>query len=170
MCYVLCSQEYHQKTKELRRALQDLRDEKELSDAKAARVEALEEMLIDLRQQNRSLEEKINRLCEAPFISDAFGLHESKMRYEDLASERADRPSTDPDARARLFLRNEPGGDWGRAVVFREALTRAGQRCDSVDRQIMQRPGEWLVSCAPGYRYRFTFGPRGELERSERLP
>lgn len=83
-------QEYHQKTIELRRALQDLRDEKELSDAKAARVEALEEMLMDTRQQNRSLEEKINRLCEAPFISDAFGLHESKMRYEDLASERAD--------------------------------------------------------------------------------
>lgn len=90
--------------------------------------------------------------------------------WRQAARESAERPRADPDARARLFLRNEPGGDWSRAVVFREALTRAGQRCDSVDRQIMQRPGEWLVSCAPGYRYRFTFGPRGELERSERLP
>ncbi len=92
------------------------------------------------------------------------------LSWRRVASERAERPHADPDARARLFLRNEPGGDWGRAVVFREALTRGGQRCDNVDRQIMQRPGEWLVSCAPGYRYRFTFGPRGELERSERLP
>jgi Ca2+-binding EF-hand superfamily protein/FtsZ-binding cell division protein ZapB len=76
--------------KELRRSLEELRYEKEVSDAKAARVDALEETVTELRQQNRSLEDKIARLCEAPFISDAFGLHESKMRYEDLAAERAD--------------------------------------------------------------------------------
>ena len=70
--------------------MEELRYEKEASDAKAARVEALEETITELRQQNRSLDDKIQRLCEAPFISDAFGLHESKMRYEDLAAERGD--------------------------------------------------------------------------------
>jgi myosin heavy subunit len=83
-------EEYHQKVKDLRRSLEELRYEKEISDVKAARVDALEETVRELRQSNRSLEDKIARLCEAPFISDAFGMHESKMRYEDLARERVD--------------------------------------------------------------------------------
>lgn len=44
----------------------------------------------ELRQANRSLEEKIARLCEAPFISDAFSQHEAKLKYEELLKERAD--------------------------------------------------------------------------------
>lgn len=83
-------EEYHQKVKELRRSLEELRHEKEISDAKAMRVESLEDTVSELRQANRSLEDKITRLCETPFISDAFGLHESKMRYEDMAKERED--------------------------------------------------------------------------------
>ncbi len=76
------------KMRELKRVLEDLRYEKEISDAKAARVAHLEELITDLRSQNRSLEEKITRLCEAPFISDAFGQHEARLRQEELLKER----------------------------------------------------------------------------------
>ncbi|KAJ1428031.1 hypothetical protein B484DRAFT_396992, partial [Ochromonadaceae sp. CCMP2298] len=82
--------EYQTKVRELRRSLEELQHEKAISDAKAMRVESLENQVGELRASNRSLEDKITRLCEAPFISDAFGLHETKMRYEDLARERED--------------------------------------------------------------------------------
>lgn len=81
-------EDYQLRIKELRRSLEELRSEKELSDIKAARVENLEDTVAELRQANRSLEDKIARLCETPFISEAFGLHESKLRYEDIAKER----------------------------------------------------------------------------------
>lgn len=90
--------------------------------------------------------------------------------WHETGSRQGQHALPDPGAKARLFLHNDSSGDAGRSLIFREALTRGGQRCDSVERQIMQRPGVWLISCAPGYRYRFTFGPGGELERSERLP
>jgi Ca2+-binding EF-hand superfamily protein len=81
-------EDYQLRIKELRRSLEELRSEKELSDIKAARVENLEDTVAELRQANRSLEDKIARLCETPFISEAFGLHESKLRYEDIAKDR----------------------------------------------------------------------------------
>ena len=51
-------------------------------------MEELEQLNSELRRSNRSLEDKIARLCEAPFISDAFGQHESRLRFEDAAKER----------------------------------------------------------------------------------
>lgn len=48
----------------------------------------MEDLVIELRQANRSLEDKIARLCEAPFISDAFGQHEARQKLEDLLRER----------------------------------------------------------------------------------
>lgn len=78
------------KLRELRRALEELRLEKEVSDAKVARIGSLEELVAELRQANRSLEDKIARLCDSPFISDAFGLHETRLRYEELLKERED--------------------------------------------------------------------------------
>ena len=78
------------KVRELRRALEDLRHEKEITDIKAARVDDLEEAVVELRQTNRGLEEKISRLCEAPFISDAFGQHEAKLEFERVMVERQD--------------------------------------------------------------------------------
>ena len=42
---MLVRQEYSQKVKDLRRALEDLRHEKELADAKAARASELEEVV-----------------------------------------------------------------------------------------------------------------------------
>lgn len=81
-------QESNQKIRELRRALEELRIDKDASDAKANRVKQLEDLVAELKQANRSLEDKIARLCEAPFISDAFGQHEAKSRFEDLLRER----------------------------------------------------------------------------------
>jgi Ca2+-binding EF-hand superfamily protein len=80
-------EEYSQKVRDLRRALEDLRYEKETTDAKASRADDLEELVSELRAANRSLEEKISRLCESPFIGDAFGQQESRMRYENVVSE-----------------------------------------------------------------------------------
>ena len=83
-------EDYSKKVRDLRRILEELRHEKDISDAKAARVEELEETTRELRHANRSLEDKISRLCEAPFISDAFGKHENQMRYEDASKEKDD--------------------------------------------------------------------------------
>ena len=68
--------------------MEDLRYEKEVVDVKAMRIPELEEQLQELRSANRGLEDKITRLCEAPFISDAFGQQESKQRIEDAMRER----------------------------------------------------------------------------------
>ena len=78
-------EEYANKVRDLRRALEELRHEKEASDIKAERIDELDQLNSELRRSNRSLEDKIARLCEAPFISDAFGQHESRLRFEDAA-------------------------------------------------------------------------------------
>lgn len=76
--------------RELRRVLEDLRHEKEITDIKAARVDDLEETVVELKRTNRGLEDKIARLCEAPFISDAFGQHETRLEFEKVLAERQD--------------------------------------------------------------------------------
>lgn len=81
-------EEYAQRIRDLRRALEDLRNEKEITDIKANRVEELEDQTMELRKLNRNLEDKISKLCEAPFINDAFGKEEARMRYEEVATER----------------------------------------------------------------------------------
>lgn len=81
-------EEYAQRIRDLRRALEDLRNEKEITDIKANRVDELEEQSMELRKLNRNLEDKIAKLCEAPFINDAFGKEEARMRYEEVANER----------------------------------------------------------------------------------
>ena len=74
----------------MRRVLEELTFEKERTDIKANRCKELEEQVTELRQTNRSLEDKIARLCEAPFISDAFGKTETIRRLEELTKERDD--------------------------------------------------------------------------------
>lgn len=59
-----------------------------MTDGKAIHVSELEDQLSELKQANRSLEDKIARLCETPFISDAFGQQEVRMRLEEAARER----------------------------------------------------------------------------------
>jgi Ca2+-binding EF-hand superfamily protein len=81
---------YAQKVRDLRRALEDLRYEKELSDIKAGRVKEQEETISELRLGNRNLEDKISRLCQTPFIGEAFGNQEAQYRCEDVTQERND--------------------------------------------------------------------------------
>jgi uncharacterized protein YoxC len=81
-------EEANNKIKEFKQVLEDLRYEKEISDTKAARVKHLEEVINELKTANRSLEEKITRLCEAPFISDAFGQHDARLKHEEILKER----------------------------------------------------------------------------------
>lgn len=76
--------------RDLRRALEDLRYEKELSDIKAGRVKEQEDTITELRKANRSLEDKIARLCQTPFIGEAFGNQEAQYRFEDVTRERND--------------------------------------------------------------------------------
>jgi DNA repair exonuclease SbcCD ATPase subunit len=83
-------EDYVQKVRDLRRALEELRYEKESTDAKAVRADELEELVSELRASNRSLEDKIARLCDSPFIGDAFGQKDAKNRFEDAAKERED--------------------------------------------------------------------------------
>ena len=68
--------------RELRRILEELRYEKEIADTKASRAAELEEIVRDLKSNNRSLEDRIARLCETPFISDAFSQMETKEKLE----------------------------------------------------------------------------------------
>lgn len=83
-------EDYAQKVRDLRRALEELRYEKESTDAKAVRADELEELVSELRTSNRSLEDKIARLCDSPFIGDAFGQQDARIRFEDAARERED--------------------------------------------------------------------------------
>ena len=75
-----------QRIRELRKALEELRHDKEVTDIKANRVKELEEEVLDLRQREKSLESKIARLCETPFINQAFGMQD----IEELTRERDD--------------------------------------------------------------------------------
>jgi len=81
-------EEYAQKVKDLRRALEDLRREKEHTDARAARADELEDQVKDLKRDNRSLEEKMAGLAKDPFIRGAFEQQESRLAYEDAARDR----------------------------------------------------------------------------------
>ena len=76
--------------RELRRALEDLRQEKEMTDAKAARATDLEDSVRELRGQNRALEDRISRLCADPSIGDAFEQDNYRRRYEDTKGEMED--------------------------------------------------------------------------------
>lgn len=61
-----------------------------MSDIKAGRVKEQEETITELRQGNRNLEDKISRLCQTPFIGEAFGNQEAQYRVEDVTRERND--------------------------------------------------------------------------------
>lgn len=73
-------------------------------------------------------------------------------------------PSPEPtvDMR-RLFLENHNADDAAREYIFRGALRKSGQRCDSVTSHLMTTPRVWTVRCAPGYVYQFTFDVAGQL-------
>lgn len=81
-------EEYAKKVRDLRRALEELKVEKDLLESKASRAQELDDTARELRQANRSLEEKIAKLCEAPFINDAFRHQEYRLKSEELERDR----------------------------------------------------------------------------------
>lgn len=81
-------EEAQHKMRELRRLCEELRHEKEMNEMKVVRIPNLEDQITELKQANSSLEEKITRLCEAPFINDAFGQHEMRIQYQEMIKEK----------------------------------------------------------------------------------
>ncbi len=79
-------------------------------------------------------------------------------------------PTTPNPTDVRLWRANSKWDDSARAFIFKSALRSAGQRCDSVESQIMGSPGVWSVRCAPGYDYRFVFDSQGKMTSAMRLP
>ena len=67
------------------------------------------------------------------------------------------------DNTKRLFLENNKGDDSARNYIFKATLSKGGERCDSVDSAVMRGAGTWIVTCSPGYTYRFRFDSKGSL-------
>lgn len=68
----------------------------------------------------------------------------------------------------RVVRENHRGDDSSREYIFRAQIKALGERCDSVDRAIMGGPGEWEISCAPGYEYRLSYDANGKPTRAQR--
>lgn len=68
----------------------------------------------------------------------------------------------------RVLRENHRGDDSSREYIFKTQIKALGQRCDSVDSAIMGAPGEWEISCAPGYEYRISYDPSGKPVRAQR--
>ena len=65
-------EDYNSRLRDLRRALQETQRDKEEAVLQAARLPDLEEKNKELKQLNEHLEEQVTKLCESPFISEAF--------------------------------------------------------------------------------------------------
>jgi hypothetical protein len=68
----------------------------------------------------------------------------------------------------RVVRENRRGDDSSREYIFMRQIKALGQRCDSVESAIMGAPGDWTISCAPGYDYRLSYGEDGEPTRAQR--
>ena len=71
---------------------------------------------------------------------------------------RAPRVQATPDWTLEdLMMADKVEFDHRRAAAFKRAIEKLGARCDSVEKTLMQRPGLWLVRCAPGYNFRLDY-------------
>jgi hypothetical protein len=61
-------EEYNRKIRDLRLKLQEAQHDKEVAESRASRAEEYEEEVRMLQEQNLFLEDKVTRLCEAPFL------------------------------------------------------------------------------------------------------
>ena len=75
----------------------------------------------------------------------------------------ADAPSAE-----RLWLDNQARDDERRSITFQSEIRGRGERCDKVLSALMGAPGNWVVACAPGYRYTFTFDASAKLVSLDR--
>lgn len=105
--------------------------------------------------------------------------HEESMKKwyaenPDSEAARAMQSSSQPSSvgltkdQIRVLRENHSGDDSSREHVFRAQINALGQRCDSVNRAIMGGPGEWTISCAPGYDYRLSYDEAGKPTRAQR--
>ena len=69
----------NEKIRDLRKLLEELRVEKEKVDKKALRADELDDLVKELKRDNRSLEEKIAGLSREPFIKGVFEQQEARM-------------------------------------------------------------------------------------------
>ncbi|CAN0100913.1 unnamed protein product, partial [Discosporangium mesarthrocarpum] len=77
-------QETNRQLRDLRRELQDTQHQRDVAEVKAARTDDLEDTVVELRKQSRALEDEMTRLCESPFISDAFKSQRQAERVQEL--------------------------------------------------------------------------------------
>ncbi|CAM9771908.1 unnamed protein product, partial [Ectocarpus sp. 6 AP-2014] len=77
-------QETNRQLRDVRRQLQDALHERDVAVAKCGRVDDLEETVSELRRHNKELEDQVTRLCENPFISQAFRDQERSERVLEL--------------------------------------------------------------------------------------
>ena len=97
---------------------------------KASRVDDLEETVIELRQANRALEEKMRRLCEAPFISDAFGQHETRIEFEKMLSQRQD------DVSKIDHLQEAVRTQYSALVALKQSAAKLREEKEEAERQV----------------------------------
>ena len=69
----------NEKIRDLRKMMEELRLEKEKVDKKAQRADELDDLVKELKRDNRSLEEKIAGLSREPFIKGVFEQQEARM-------------------------------------------------------------------------------------------
>lgn len=67
----------------------------------------------------------------------------------------------------RLFLENHRADDNAREFIFKGTLRKGSSRCDDITNMVMERRGQWRITCAPGYLYRFKFNEKGDLVSAE---
>lgn len=77
-------------------------------------------------------------------------------------------PSRLTEDQIRVLRENRRGDDSSREYIFKTQIKALGHRCDSVDSAIMGAPGEWEISCAPGYDYRLYYDAHGKPVRAQR--
>jgi hypothetical protein len=69
----------------------------------------------------------------------------------------------------RLFLDNNLLDAGERELAFKRIVHSAGERCDGIEKSAMRSPGSWIITCAPGYIYTFSFDKRGELTEMRKM-
>ena len=78
-------EDYNRRIRELRRAVQDLQLDKTSAEARAMKAEELELEVAELRDQNDKYENQIKKLCESPFIKQAFDKEEKMQKLEEMS-------------------------------------------------------------------------------------
>ncbi|MBN2371755.1 MAG: hypothetical protein JXO72_14830 [Vicinamibacteria bacterium] len=69
----------------------------------------------------------------------------------------------------RLVLENNPLDHDARVAAFKQIVISAGEHCDGIEKPAMRSPGNWIVTCKPGYIYTFKFDAQGNLTEVKKM-